>query len=135
VNGALASNPATPCLVELSHEGPCDAQAARRIPLLADHYDLGSDKFLAASQPNNYIRLDAAAAASPLERRHCSLTRATNNRLLFTPHAECYVNKRSCTEPTQLLNNFTIRLGQHCLFRVALPETGHQDTSLGSREG
>lgn len=123
-----------PCLVELSHEG-FDVQQARRIQLASDHYDIGMDKFLAASQPNNYIRLDASIPG--IEKKHCSLKR-TDSLLVFIPYAECYINDRLCKEPTQLMHNFTIRLGKHCLFRVELPDppmATAQDPSFNAKQG
>jgi hypothetical protein len=48
----------SPCLIELTQEG-FELQSARIIQIKSDFYEIGNDKYLASTQPNNYIRLDA----------------------------------------------------------------------------
>lgn len=108
----------SPCLIELTQEG-FELQSARIIQIKSDFYEIGNDKYLASTQPNNYIRLDANMPG--IEKKHCVLKKSNDGMQLFLiPLAETYINDRLAKEPTQLLNNFTIRIGKLCLFRLEM---------------
>ena len=104
----------SPCLIELTQEG-FELQSARVVALKSDFYEIGNDKYLASAQPNNYIKLDSNVPG--IEKKHCVLKKSNDGQLFLIPLSETYINDRLVKEPTQLLNNFTIRLGKFCLYR------------------
>ena len=122
-----------PCLIELTQEG-FELQSAKIIHIRSDFYEMGNDKYMAASQPNNYIRLDSNIPG--IEKKHCVLKRSNEGMQLFIiPLAETYINDRLIKEPTQLHNNFTIRLGKSCLFRLEFnASNGCEQMSLNNEQ-
>ena len=108
-----------PCLIELTQEG-FELQSARTIQIKSEYYDVGNDKYMAATHPANYIRLDSSLPG--IEKKHCTIKKSSDNmHLVLIPFAEVYINDRLIKEPTQLFNTFTVRLGKHCLFRLENP--------------
>lgn len=112
-----------PFLVELTYEG-FELPAPRTIQIKSDFYELGNDKYMASTHPTNYIRIDPALPQ--IEKKHCAIKKSHDNfQVLVIPYAETYVNDRLVSEPTQIFNGFTLRLGKYCLFRLENPnETG-----------
>ena len=81
---------------------------------------MGNDKYLASTNPTSYIRLDPNLPG--IEKKHCALKKSPDNSfLLLIPVGETYVNDRLVKESLQLFNNFTLRIGKHCLFRIENP--------------
>lgn len=119
-----------PCLIELTYEG-FDLPSPRIIQIKSDFYEIGNDKSLAISHPINYILLDPALPG--IERKHCAIKKSPDNvQILLIPYAETYVNDHLIKEPVHLVNNFTIRLGQFCMFRVENPN--QMDMMMNSQQ-
>jgi afadin len=115
----MANTSKLPFLVELNHDG-FELQSPRVIQIKSDFYEIGNDKYLASTHPTNYIRLDPNIPG--IEKKHCALKKSNDNlQLLLVPYHETYVNDRLIKDPTQLFNNFTIRLGKFALFRLENP--------------
>jgi afadin len=108
-----------PFLVELTYEG-YELASPRIIQIKSDFYELGNDKYMASTNPTNYIRIDPNI--HNIEKKHCGLKKSNDNmQLLLIPYAETYINDRIVSEPTQLHNGYTVRLGKYCLFRLENP--------------
>jgi hypothetical protein len=103
-----------PLLVELSYEG-FELPQARVIQLKSDFYEFGSDKF--SQNSNNFIRIDPNIPG--IDKKHCAIKKNYDNtQIMLIPYAETYVNDRLIKEPVQLMNNFTLRLGKFCVFKL-----------------